>query len=90
MPTAAARASREALDVPAARRFSVHGEAEAPGRAQLVEGLGFEDAALRFAEEFHPSADADAAVSLLVEDCETGERQCFTIDLATGDAEAGA
>jgi hypothetical protein len=66
------------------RRFSVHGQAEAPGRARLVEGRGFEDAALAFLEVFHPEPDADDAVSLVVEDCESGERQCFSVDLATG------
>ena len=66
------------------RRFSVHGVAEAPACALLVEGLSFEDAALRFIEEEHPKADDDE-VSLFVEDCETGERQCFRIDLATGE-----
>lgn len=73
-----------AVDV---RRFAIHSHQAAPGRAQLIDGVGFEDAALRFVEEFHPAADADDAVSLIVEDCGTGERQCFTIDLATGEAE---
>ena len=66
------------------RRFSVHGVAEAPACAHVVEGLNFEDAALHFLEDRHLSADADDEVSLFVEDCETGERQCFRIDLATG------
>jgi hypothetical protein len=67
------------------RRFSVHGAQEAPSRAQLVEGVSFEDAALHFVEDRHPEGDG-AEVSLLVEDCETGERQCFRIDLETGEA----
>jgi hypothetical protein len=66
------------------RSFSVHGHAEAAGRARLVEGQGFEDAALAFLEVFHPEPGADDAISLVVEDCESGERQCFTIDLASG------
>ena len=69
------------------RRFSVHGVDEAPSRAHLVEGLNFEDAALHFVEDCHPAAEAGDEVSLFVEDCETGERQCFRVDLATGDAE---
>lgn len=68
------------------RRFSVHGVDEAPSRAHLVEGLNFEDAALHFVEDRHPAPDAEDEVSLLVEDCENGERQCFRIDLATGEA----
>jgi hypothetical protein len=76
MSTAAARAHR---------RFSVHGQAEAPSCGQLVEGAGFEDAALRFLEAYHAPAHADDAVALIVEDCESGERQCFTVDLTTGE-----
>jgi len=65
------------------RRFTVHATEDAPSRAHLVEGLTFEDAALRFLELQHLEAGED--VSLLVEDCDSGERQCFRIDLATGE-----
>jgi hypothetical protein len=71
----------------AARRFSVHGHVEAPNRGRLVEGASFLDAALSFVEVYHPAPDADDEVSLTVEDCATGERQCFRIDLDTGRAE---
>lgn len=67
------------------RRFSVHAAAEAPSRAHMVEGLNFEDAALHFLEDAHPEPDHDDEVQLFVEDCETGERQCFRIDLQTGE-----
>jgi hypothetical protein len=67
------------------RRFSVHGVAEAPACAHIVEGVSFEDAALHFLEEKHATPEVDEEVSLFVEDCETGERQCFRIDLATGE-----
>ena len=67
------------------RRFSVHGAEETPSRAHLVEGVSFEDAALHFVGDLHPHGDGDE-VSLFVEDCETGERQCFRIDLQTGEA----
>ena len=77
MPTPAAASQR---------RFSVHGLAETPSRGQMIEGLNFEDAALHFVEAHHLESPADEAVSLIVEDCETGERQCFTVDLETGDA----
>lgn len=67
------------------RRFSVHGVTEAPSHGHLVEAAGFEDAALHFISDFHPAADADDEISLFVEDCETGERQCFRIDLESGE-----
>jgi hypothetical protein len=69
------------------RQFCVRGVAETAARAHLVEGVSFEDAALHFVEDHHPVAGPDDEVSLYVEDVETGERQCFTIDLETGDAE---
>lgn len=69
----------------AQRRFSVHGLEEAPSRAHLVEGVSFEDAALIYVERQHPQEDGDVT-ALLVEDCETGERQCFRIDLGAGEA----
>ena len=65
------------------RRFCVHDVHEAANRAHLVEGLTFEDAALHFVADFHPSI-ADNEVSLYVEDVETGERQCLRIDLQSG------
>jgi hypothetical protein len=73
-PTAASR-----------RRFSVHGVDEAPSRGHMVKGASFEDAALHYIEECHPAADAEDEVAVFVEDCETGERQCFRVDLATGE-----
>lgn len=71
--------------MPDMRRFSVHGVAEAPSRSHLLEAAGFEEAALHFLAEFHLHSDAEEAVSLFVEDCETGERQCFRIDLESGE-----
>ena len=76
---------RPAVETTLQRRFSVHGVDEAPSRGHLVEGVSFEDAALHYMEDCHPAADADDEVALFVEDCETGERQCFRIDLATGE-----
>jgi hypothetical protein len=64
------------------RRFSVHGVEDAPARGHLVDGASFEDAALHYVEDRHIEA-VDDEVSLLVEDCATGERQCFRVDLST-------
>jgi hypothetical protein len=64
------------------RAFSVHGVDDAPSRGQRVAAPNFEEAALSFLETHHPPEFAE--VSLMVEDCETGERQCFRIDLESG------
>lgn len=66
-----------------AQAYSVHSADEAPSRSKRVEGGSFQDAALAFLEDNHPTGDE---VSLMVEDCETGERQCFRIDMLTGEA----
>jgi hypothetical protein len=73
-------------DTTCQRRFAVHGVAEASARAHLITGLSFEDAALAFVEDWHPAAKGEE-VSLIVEDCETGERQCFRVDLESGETE---
>ena len=67
------------------RRFSVHGVEDAPSHGHLVDGLSFEDAALHHLEDRHVEAADDGEVSLFVEDCDSGERQCFRIDLSTGE-----
>lgn len=74
-----------ATDTTAQRRFSVHSADEAPSRSHAVDGVSFEDAALAFIEGFHPAADADDEVRLFIEDCESGERQCFRIDMTSGE-----
>ena len=71
----------------AVRRFSVHASEEVRARAHMVEGRSFEDAALRFVADQHPAADLFGEAVVLVEDCETGEQQCFRVDLGDGDAE---
>jgi hypothetical protein len=74
----------DASDASLQRRFSVHGIEDAPSHGHLVEGLSFEDAAVHYLANLHLEA-ADDEVSLYVEDCDTGERQCFRVDLSTGD-----
>ena len=68
------------------RSFSVHGRDEAPSRGRRVEALNFQDAALAFLDAYHPEAEGPE-LAVMVEDCETGERQCFCVDLERGDAE---
>jgi len=67
------------------RRFSVHSADEAPSRSHAVDGVSFQDAALHFIEHFHPAADAEDEVRLFIEDCESGERQCFRVDVLSGE-----
>lgn len=73
-----------AADIATPRRFAVHGAGEPASRAHRVEGGTFEEAALHFIADWTTEAQDDE-VSLIVEDCQTGERQCFRIDLETGE-----
>ena len=66
-------------------RYAVHATHEAPARGRVVKDASFEAAAMHYLEECHPAADEDE-VSVMVEDCETGERHCFRVDLETGEA----
>lgn len=66
------------------RRFSVHGVDDAPSRGRQLVAPTFEAAALEFVEA-HPAEDEGGEIALMVEDCDTGERQCFRIDLASGE-----
>lgn len=68
------------------RRFSVHGVDEAPSRGRQLQAASFEAAALGFVDAHAAEGEGDE-IALMVEDCETGERQCFRIDLASGEAE---
>ena len=71
---------------PQVRRFTVHESEEVRARAALVEERSFEAAALRYCAEQHPHGDLFGEAALVVEDCETGEQQCFRIDLGSGEA----
>ncbi|HEX3701385.1 MAG TPA: DUF5961 family protein [Phenylobacterium sp.] len=68
------------------RSFSVHGLDAAPSRCRRVEALNFQDAALAFVDAYQTEGEDDE-VSLMIEDCETGERQCFKVDVASGEAQ---
>ena len=66
------------------RHFSAYCTDESRGRAHAVpEATDFLDAAITFAERW--SSD-HGEVSVTVVDCDTGEQQCFRIDLDAGEA----
>jgi hypothetical protein len=69
---------------PEARRFSAHCTDESRVHAHSVpEATGFLDAAVTFAERWSSGV---GEVSVTVTDCDTGEQQCFRIDLEAGEA----
>lgn len=68
------------------RRFSAHAAHDHRAQTHDVFGVSFEDAAFDFVERWHPAPDDDGEIQVMLEDCETGERQCFRIDLADGEA----
>ena len=66
------------------RRFAVHAAHESRDHGHHVEGDSFEEAAVAFVETWHPGADAEGDVSVIVREDESGHEQCFRIDVETG------
>jgi hypothetical protein len=58
---------------------------DAPGGGLVIEAASFEAAAIDFLER---EAPAGGAAIVIVCDAETGHEHCFSIDLASGAAEA--
>lgn len=72
---------------PGASRFCAYRTEDGPDAGQGVPDA--EDAlqaAIGFLEVSGPPGEAEATVSVTVIDCETGRRECFRIDLASGRA----
>lgn len=68
-------------------RFCAYAVSEGPSRVHdAPEAEDFAEAALLFTEVWHPAPDEDGEVSIIVIDRETGEQQCFTVDLGAGEA----
>lgn len=68
-------------------RYYAHARDEGRHRKHLVpQATSLQEAALIFAEHWTAS-DPAAEVSIIVEDADTGEQQCFMIDLGSGEAE---
>lgn len=67
------------------RRFAVHEASEDRARGHTVEAPSFEAAALEFLEAWHPRADADGDVTLVVTDCGNGREHCLRVDVGTGE-----
>jgi len=76
-------ASEAIVTAAPARRFSAYSTDETRCRAHAVaDAADFVEAAIAFAERW---GSGEGEVSVTVVDCDTGEQQCFQIDLATGE-----
>ena len=68
------------------RRYVAHAVADhGHGDRLAPEARSFAEAALLFTERWHPATGDDGVLSITVTDCDSGEQQCFTIDVDTGD-----
>ncbi len=66
--------------------YCVHAAADEVGRPHRIEAASFTDAALAYAERWlHP--EGQEAVTLHVQDEDTGEEHCLVLDLASGEAQ---
>ncbi len=68
------------------RRFEAHAADEDRKATHEVYGESFEDAAFAFIERWRPAADDQGEIEVQLTDCESGERQCFRLDLVGGEA----
>jgi len=68
------------------RQFRVHARQVDHHQARLIEEASFEAAAVAYVEDFHPPADGDAEVRVIVREVVTGHEHCFIIDLESGEA----
>jgi hypothetical protein len=62
-------------------------DTETGARSHSIEAENPLEAALMFAETWVPPEAGDGEVRVIVQDCETGERQCYVVDLGEHDAE---
>jgi hypothetical protein len=68
------------------RRFSAHAANDSRKKTHDVFGVSFEDAAFDFIDRWHPAPDQDGEIQIMLTERQTGERQCFRIDLVGGEA----
>jgi len=69
-------------------RYSAYAAHDAARHCHATsEAASFEEAALDFVDRWHPAADADGEVTVIVLDRQTGREQCFTVDIGAGAAE---
>jgi hypothetical protein len=74
--------------LPQLTRFAAYAAHDGPRHCHAApHAASFEEAALEFTEVWHPPADAQGDVRVIVVDRDTGREQCFTVDLGSGDAE---
>jgi hypothetical protein len=66
-------------------RFTVYAAQEGRHLSHIVEGESFEDAALTFTQMWGPAANDDGEVRIRVVDRDSGDQQCFIVDLGASD-----
>lgn len=72
-----------------AARFSAYAPEQDPAHSHMMpEAQSFADAAIYFAEIWHPSLDEIGQVKVMVIDQLSGEHRCFCVDVGAGEAEA--
>jgi hypothetical protein len=69
-------------------RFSAYAASDGARHCHAApDARSFEEAALEFVDQWHPAADADGEVTVIVLDHQSGREQCFTVDVGAGAAE---
>ena len=68
-------------------RFCAYAAHDGAGHGHTVEAESFAEAAIAFAEVWHPAPDDGNEVRVIVLDQDSGEQQCYVVDLAAGEVE---
>ncbi|HEY9219070.1 MAG TPA: DUF5961 family protein [Phenylobacterium sp.] len=74
-------------DSTALPRFCAYAVNDGRSHGHSVEAQSFAEAAMAFAEVWHPEPDDAGEVTVIVLDQESGEQQCYVVDLAHGEVE---
>lgn len=69
----------------AARDFRVHARDVDHHHAHTVRETSFEAAAVAYLEDFPDAPIDDHAVSVIVQEVDSGRQHCFRVDLETGE-----
>lgn len=68
-------------------RFCAYAAHDGRGHVHAVAAEGFAEAAMQFVEVWHPQPDDGEQVTIIVLEQESGEQQCYRVDLAGGELE---
>ena len=68
-------------------RYCAYAADDGRAHGHTVDAEGFAQAAMSFVEVWHPEPDAEGEVTVIVVEQDSGEQQCFVVDVSVGQLE---